>query len=179
MLEIELRGLQRGPGLGGGGAAGLDFLARDGGGGEQLLGPRGFARGYLGARGGEIELSPIPARIDREEQVTLVHQLPGLKADGLEVTRDTGAELDGLDGVDVTGELLVFRDELLFDRGDGYFRRRWRGGRVSWSGVKTNGGRKIEPGADGGKKTRGDEQSSRPEAVEEGTGWSVHGRGIA
>jgi len=40
--------------------------------------------------GGEIELRLVPARIDREEHITLRHELAGLKMDVLQVTGNAG-----------------------------------------------------------------------------------------
>jgi hypothetical protein len=68
---------------------------------------------------GEIELSAIPARIDREEDIALLHELTRLEVHGVEVTGNTGAQLDGLERVDAAGDLLVLGHELLLDGGDG------------------------------------------------------------
>ena len=115
MFQVELRGLERRAGFGGGGVTGLGFLTGDGGGSEQPFGARGLAAGDMGAGGREVVLRLVPAGIDGEEHVTLAHELAGLEVHGFKVARDARAELDGLGGVDVTGELLVFGDELLLD----------------------------------------------------------------
>jgi hypothetical protein len=101
VLEVEAGGRELGRGLGRLGAARLGLLDRDGVDGKELVGALGLVGRDLGARGREVELGLVPARVDAEEQVARLHDLAGLEVHGIEVPGDPGAQLHGLEGVDV------------------------------------------------------------------------------
>ncbi len=70
--------------------------------------------------GGEaVEIGLVPAGIDDEEDVALLDQLAGLKADFADEAGDARADLDGFDRFGAAGEVVPFDEVFLLDAGDG------------------------------------------------------------
>ena len=77
-----------------------------------------------------VEFRLVPARIDDEEHVALLHQLAGLKSHFLDVAGNARAHLDGFHRFGAAREFIPLHDFLLFNRRhcDG----RWRRGVLSF-----------------------------------------------
>src|SRR5262249_62360532 len=71
-----------------------------------------------------IDLRLVPAWVNHEQPVASVHELAGLKAHFLHVTRNAWSHFDGLDGFGAACEFVPFNDFPLFHRCDGD--QRWR-----------------------------------------------------
>src|SRR5581483_8614986 len=72
---------------------------------------------------GRLERAPI----DREQKVSLLHRLPVLEVDGIQVARDSGTHLHGIDGNEAADVFIPVGDQLLEWPSHGDLRRRWCG----------------------------------------------------
>ena len=61
---------------------------------------------------GAFRLGLVRPRIDHKQQIARFHLLPILEMDGIKITADPRAHLDGLDRLKSAGEIIPFGDFL-------------------------------------------------------------------
>src|SRR5256884_8502505 len=72
------------------------------------------------------EVVLVRVLLDDEERLALLDLLPVLEEDLLEIPHHPGDQLDGVDGLGVTGEIQTVGHRLLHGLGNRHLRGRWQ-----------------------------------------------------
>jgi hypothetical protein len=136
----------------------LEYLLADGLVAHELLAARVIGLGVGQIRTRELEIGAgLVERVlerplvDREQEITLLHDLSVVEMHAIEIAGDAGADLDRIDRNETT-DILVIVDDVALDRAcHRHRRRRWRGRSLlalAASGEHGSEDRKEDGGAD-------------------------------